>query len=73
MRHTVLVRDYHPSTARGLTRNPNGEGVYSPTGIFGDATLATKAKGARIIKALVAGILKEIEDLREIPAVTRPQ
>lgn len=59
------AKDYHPSTERGLTRNPNGRGVYSATGIYGDATLATKAKGEQITKALVMGILKDIEDLRQ--------
>ncbi len=59
------AKDYHPSNERGLTRNPNGKGVYSATGIFGDATLATKAKGQQITEALVAGILKDIQDLRQ--------
>jgi creatinine amidohydrolase len=61
------AKDYHPTSERGpvtLTRNQQQKGVYSPTGIYGDATLATKAKGERITKALVEGILKEIEDLR---------
>ena len=66
------AKDYHPSTARGLTRKPNGEGVYSATGIYGDATLATRAKGERILKALVAGTLKDIEDLRQTSITTRP-
>ncbi len=61
------AKDYHPSQERGLTRNPQGRGVYSPTGIYGDATLATKAKGEKITKALVAGILGEIEELRQSP------
>ena len=65
------AKDYHPSTERGLTRNPNGRGVYSATGIYGDATLATKAKGEQITKALVTGILQDIEDLRKI-SVTEP-
>ena len=59
------AKDYHPSAERGLTRNPNGKGVYSATGIYGDATLATRAKGEKITKALVAGILNEIEELRQ--------
>jgi creatinine amidohydrolase len=59
------AKDYHPSQERGLTRHPNGKGSYSPTGIFGDATLATRAKGEQITRALVAGILKDIEDLRQ--------
>jgi creatinine amidohydrolase len=63
------AKDYHPSDKPGLTRDPNGRGVYSATGIYGDATLATKAKGKLITRALVSGILKEIEALRqsEIP------
>jgi creatinine amidohydrolase len=65
------VKDYHPSDARGLTRNPSGNGVYSPT-VFGDATLATKAKGERITKALIVGILKDIEDLRTAEPKPRP-
>ena len=39
------ARDYHPGQGR-LTRTPGRAGVYSPSGIFGDATLATAAKGA---------------------------
>jgi creatinine amidohydrolase len=63
------AKDYHPSDKPGLTRDPKGRGVYSATGIYGDATLATKAKGKLITRALVSGILKEIEALRqsEIP------
>ena len=62
------VKDYHPEKGRGgLTRNPNGVGVYSPTGIWGDPTLATRAKGRKITEALVSGILKEIEELRHAP------
>lgn len=63
------AKDYHPSEERGLTRDPKGKGVYSATGIYGDATLATRAKGEAVTKALVKGLLKEIEDLRvsEIP------
>jgi creatinine amidohydrolase len=67
------ARDYHPSAERGLTRNPKGRGVYSATGIYGDATLATRAKGERVTKALVAGILKDIEDLRRAPAGEPPR
>ena len=61
------AKDYHPSRERGLTRNPQGRGVYSASGVFGDATLATRAKGKQITKALVNGILKDIEDLRQTP------
>lgn len=53
--------------------NPNGRGVYSVTGIYGDATLATKEKGERITEALVTGILKEIEDLRQTATSEPPR
>ena len=58
------AKDYHPSEQLGLTRDPKGRGVYSATGIYGDATLATRAKGKTITTALVSAILKEIEELR---------
>ena len=61
------VKDYHPSEKGGLTRNPNGQGDYSASGIFGDATLATRKKGEILVRAMVDGILKEINDLRASP------
>lgn len=61
------ARDYRPGRGGRLTRDPDGNGVYSPTGIYGDATLATREKGEKITEALVAGILKEIEALRAEP------
>ncbi|HKO43453.1 MAG TPA: creatininase family protein [Pyrinomonadaceae bacterium] len=62
------AKDFHPSDVKRFTRDSKKPGIYSSTGIFGDATLATKAKGARITKALVAGIIADIEDLRTTPA-----
>jgi creatinine amidohydrolase len=60
------VKDYRPGTGR-LTRDPKGEGTYSPSGVWGDPTLATREKGEKVVEALVAGVLKEIEDLRRSP------
>jgi creatinine amidohydrolase len=60
------VEDYHPSAQGGLTRNPKGEGSYSASGIYGDATLATRQKGEIVVRAILDGILKEIEGLREL-------
>lgn len=65
------VKDYHPNRPGPLTRNENGAGTYSATGIWGDPTLATRAKGEKVTSALVAGILKEIEELRQSP-LSRP-
>jgi creatinine amidohydrolase len=61
------VKDYHPGGEGGLTRDPKGKGTYSPTGVWGDPTLATREKGRKVVEALVAGILREIEALRALP------
>jgi creatinine amidohydrolase len=66
------VKDFNPDNPGPLTRNPNGKGVYSPTGIWGDPTLATQDKGRVFTEALVAGILKEIEETRGIPLPNLP-
>jgi creatinine amidohydrolase len=68
------VKDYHPGKGR-LTRDPNNkEATYSATGIWGDATLATREKGRIIIETLVTGILKDIETLKASnPSATSKQ
>jgi creatinine amidohydrolase len=60
---TKAARDYHPGKGR-LTRKLGPDGTFSPTGIYGDATLATWGKGRAVIEAMVAGILADIERLR---------
>jgi len=61
------VKDYDSRPGRrGLTRNPEGKGHYSPTGIWGDPTLATKEKGKIIVEATVAEIIKQVEELIEM-------
>ncbi|HLF19480.1 MAG TPA: creatininase family protein [Bacteroidota bacterium] len=62
---TKAVKDYRPSKGR-LTRDPKSEGTYSPTGIWGDPTLATREKGKIVVEALVDALLREIEELRSI-------
>ena len=57
---TKAVKDYHPSRPGGLTRREDGPGTYSPTGTWGDPTLATRAKGRRVVEAFVAAVTKEI-------------
>ncbi len=62
------VKDYHAeSSSGGLTRDPRAPGVYSPSGVWGDATLATREKGRIVVEALVAAIVREIEDLAQSP------
>jgi creatinine amidohydrolase/Fe(II)-dependent formamide hydrolase-like protein len=60
------VKDYHPGEG-GLTRDPKGKGAYSASGVYGDATLATRAKGERLVAAVVEGVLADIEALRRAP------
>jgi creatinine amidohydrolase len=60
------VKDYHPGQGP-LTRDPKGSGTYSPTGIWGDPTLASRDKGEKLVEALVAGIVKDIETLGRQP------
>ncbi len=61
------VKDYHPSGKGGLSRKPDGPGEYSASGVFGDATLATRKKGEIMVHAITEGVLKEIEELRASP------
>jgi creatinine amidohydrolase len=58
------VRDLHEGKRGPLTRDPKKPGTYSPTGAWGDPTLATREKGKVIVEAEVEAILKEIEELR---------
>ena len=60
------VKDFHPSRGR-LVRDSTLPGTYSPSGIWGDATLATREKGEKVTEALVAGILRDIQSLRRTP------
>jgi creatinine amidohydrolase len=64
---TKATKDFHPNRPGGLTRDPNGNGTYSPTGTWGDPTLATREKGERVVEALVAAILGDIASLRSAP------
>jgi len=56
-------KDVHPDKGPGgLTRNPHAAtGVYSPTGTWGDPTLATPEKGRILVEALVEHLVKEVE------------
>jgi len=65
VRMNKAVRDLNPNQPGGLTRDPRGKGTYSPTGAWGDPTLATREKGRAIVESVVSTVLKEIEDLRQ--------
>ena len=58
------AKDYDPRPDRkGLTRDPKGTGTYSPTGVWGDPTLATKDKGRVIVETTVAEIVRQVREL----------
>ena len=61
------VKDDSPQGAGGLTRVRGNDKTYSPSGVWGDATLATREKGRIVVEAMVLGILREIETLRSAP------
>ena len=65
VRMKKAARDLNPNQPGGLTRDPQGKGTYSPTGAWGDPTLATREKGQAVVESLVAAILKDIEELRQ--------
>lgn len=62
VRMDKAIKDEHPNLgAGGLTRNPAAKtGVYSPSGAWGDPTLATKEKGRLITEAYLDYIVAEI-------------
>ena len=61
----LAVKDIAPaSTPFRLNRQPGGTGTHSPSGVWGDATLATKEKGRIVVEGVVTTILSEIEALR---------
>ncbi len=61
------VRDIHERKSFRLTRDPSQDALYSPTGIYGDPTLATRAKGEVLVDALVRAILSDLDALRATP------
>jgi creatinine amidohydrolase len=64
------VRDLNADQPGPLTRDPHGKGTYSPTGAWGDPTLATREKGQAVTESLVSTILKDISDLSRAPLPT---
>ncbi len=58
------AKDYNPRPGRrGLTRNPQGQGTYSPSGVWGDPTLATREKGRTIVEATVKAAVAQVREL----------
>jgi creatinine amidohydrolase len=62
------VKDLGPATTPlRLTLQRDGPGTYSPSGIWGDPTLATREKGRAIVESLLTTLLDDIESLRGAP------
>ncbi|MHA1972513.1 MAG: creatininase family protein [Candidatus Hodarchaeales archaeon] len=60
------VKDFDSRPDRkGLTRDPDGTGLYSPTGIWGDPTLANSKKGKIIVEMIVEAIIDQLKELIE--------
>ncbi len=57
------VKDDSEQGTGGLTRVRGNAKTYSPSGVWGDATLATREKGREVVEAMVAGILRELDQL----------
>src|SRR5271168_2150061 len=72
VRMKKAARDLNPNQPGGLTRDPQGKGTYSPTGAWGDPTLATREKGQAVVESLVVTILKDIEELRQASPLPTP-
>jgi creatinine amidohydrolase len=62
MSNAVKDFDLRPGR-KGLTRDPQGKGNYSPTGIWGDPTLATREKGKILTETAVREIVRDVEEL----------
>lgn len=65
VRMKKAARDLNPDRTGPLTRDPNGKGTFSPTGAWGDPTLATREKGEAVVESLIKNILRDIDDLRQ--------
>ncbi|MHA1228488.1 MAG: creatininase family protein [Candidatus Hodarchaeales archaeon] len=62
------IKDFDSRPDRkGLTRYPDGTGLYSPTGIWGDPTLANVEKGKILVEMTVEVIIEELKELMREP------
>jgi creatinine amidohydrolase len=76
VRRELAERDIHPDRGPGgLTRDPDAQsGVYSPTGSYGDPTLATAEKGKTLVEGMVQYLIDYLETFsgEDPPQVARP-
>lgn len=64
---SLAAKDYDQSGTAGLSRKAGGPSAYSPSGVWGDARLATREKGEKIVNALTQTLLSDIEAVRSAP------
>jgi creatinine amidohydrolase len=67
---TKAVKEYYGSSTGPLSRTRRPNTTYSPSGVFGDATLATHEKGRAVVEAFVPALVREIEETRVAPFPT---
>lgn len=71
-------RDINPRAGGGdLTRDPaRQDAVYSPTGTYGDPTLATAEKGKVLVEGMVCSLVEHVQrfilEPRHVAALTMP-
>lgn len=69
------VREYGASPETGgrmIGNRPERDGVLSPSGVFGDATLATADKGRRIVDGVIDAVVRDVQALRAAPLPPQP-
>lgn len=64
VRMDMACKDFVKDATGRLSRHQSSNTSYSPSGVWGDATLATKSKGEKIVKCLLDYIVDDIEQLR---------
>ena len=60
----AVKADTSPDDPGPLTRKKGAPGVFTPSGVWGDATLATREKGKVLVEETVKTILKDIAETR---------
>lgn len=58
------VKDVHEKRPPKFVRSPTAVGLYSPSGVYGDPTLATREKGETLVAAVIDRIERDLELLR---------
>jgi creatinine amidohydrolase len=67
---SLARKDYSSDKSGALTRiaalADTSDRVYSPTGVWGDPTVASEAKGELIVRRLVASIVRDLNALNSL-------